>query len=63
MRTNIVIDDSLMQTALEVSGCKTKRKVIDEALKLLVQVRSQEAVRALKGRLKWEGNLEAVRRD
>ena len=63
MRTNVVIDDSLIQQALKVSGCKTKKKVIDEALKLLVRVRGQETIRNLKGKLRWEDDLAAMRHD
>ncbi|MCI5116278.1 MAG: type II toxin-antitoxin system VapB family antitoxin [Candidatus Electrothrix sp. AW1] len=63
MRTNIVVDDSLMAEAMRLSGIKTKKGVIDQALRLLVQVKRQEAVRQLKGKLSWEGNLEEMRRD
>ncbi|CAK8723001.1 MAG: type II toxin-antitoxin system VapB family antitoxin [Candidatus Electrothrix sp. AW2] len=63
MRTNIVVDDSLMAEAMRLSSIKTKKGVIDQALKLLVQVKRQEAVRQLKGKLSWEGNLEEMRRD
>ncbi|MCI5193975.1 MAG: type II toxin-antitoxin system VapB family antitoxin [Candidatus Electrothrix sp. AU1_5] len=63
MRTNIVVDDSLMAEAMRLSSIKTKKGVIDQALRLLVQVKRQEAVRQLKGKLSWEGNLEEMRRD
>ncbi len=63
MRTNIVFDDSLMAEAMRLSSIKTKKGVIDQALRLLVQVKRQEAVRQLKGKLSWEGNLEEMRRD
>jgi Arc/MetJ family transcription regulator len=63
MRTNIVVDDSLMAEAMRLSGIKTKKGVIDQALRLLVQVKRQEAVRQLKGKLSWEGNPEEMRRD
>ena len=63
MRTNIVVDDSLMAEAMRLSSIKTKKGVIDQALRLLVQVKRQEAVRQLKGKLSWQGNLEEMRRD
>lgn len=63
MRTNIVVDDSLMAEAMSLSSIKTKKGVIDQALRLLVQVKRQEAVRQLKGKLHWEGDLEETRRD
>ena len=63
MRTNIVVDDSLMAEAMRLSSIKTKKGIIDQALRLLVQVKRQEAVRQLKGKLHWEGDLEEMRRD
>jgi Arc/MetJ family transcription regulator len=55
MRTNIVIDDELMDEALKVTGLKTKRAVVEEGLKLLVKLRRQEQIRKLFGTLKREG--------
>jgi Arc/MetJ family transcription regulator len=63
MRTNIVVDDNLMVEALKLSGIKTKKGVVEEALKLLVQVKRQEAIRKLRGKLNWEGNLSEMRLD
>jgi Arc/MetJ family transcription regulator len=62
VRTTIDIDDRLMRQALRASGRATKRAVVDEALKLLVQTRSQASIRKLRGRIRWEGDLEASRR-
>lgn len=61
MRTNIDIDDRLMQQALRASGRTTKRGVVDEALRLLVQTRSQRGIRKLRGRIRWQGDLEVSR--
>ena len=61
MRTNVVIDDELMAQALASTGLKTKRAVIDEALRALVALKAQESVRQLRGRLSWEGNLNDLR--
>lgn len=63
MRTNIVIDDELMMEALKTSGYKTKKEAVEEALKLLIAMKNQARVRELRGKLKWEGNLEEMRKD
>jgi Arc/MetJ family transcription regulator len=63
MRTNIVIDQKLMDEALRLTGAKTKRRVVEYALRLLVQIKQQERLRALRGKLEWTGDLDAMRRD
>ena len=63
MRTNIEIDDKLMKDALKATGSKTKREVVELGLRTLVQLRAQEKVRQLKGKITWEGNLNAMRTD
>ena len=61
MRASVVLDDQLMSEALEITGMKTKRAVIEEALRTLVRLKKQERVRALRGKLEWEGSLSALR--
>jgi len=61
MRTNIVIDDSLMSDALEATGLKTKKEAVEQGLKLLVKKNKQEALRKLRGKLNWEGSLDDMR--
>jgi Arc/MetJ family transcription regulator len=61
MRTNIVIDDKLMEDALEVTGLKTKREAVELALKTLINLKKQENIKTYKGKLKWEGDLEEIR--
>ena len=61
MRTNIVIDDHLMADALKASGCKTKKEAVEEALRLLVRRSQQQEIRKLRGRVRWEGDLEEMR--
>ena len=61
MRTSVVIDDRLMLRALRASGCRTKRSAIEAGLRLLVQVNSQKKLRALKGRITWDGDLARMR--
>ena len=63
MRTNVVIDDDLMESALKTSGIKTKKDAIEEGLKLLVQMKGQEKIRGYRGKLKWTGSLEEMRLD
>lgn len=63
MRTNIDIDDDLMREALAVTGLPTKRSVVEEALRRLIMLKRQQAVRSLRGRLRWEGDLDDMRRD
>ncbi len=63
MRTNVVIDDKLMNGALKVSGLKTKKDVIEAGLKLLVKFKSQSKTRKYRGKLKWSGNLDEMRTD
>lgn len=61
MRTNVVIDDKLMQSALKASGLKTKKAAIEEGLKLLVQLNQQVKIKTLRGKLSWSGNLDEMR--
>ena len=63
MRAQVVIDDKLMEDALRVTGLKTKREAIDLALRTLLQMHSQKEIRALRGKLDWEGDLETMRND
>lgn len=63
MRTNIVIDDQLMTEAQRLTGITTKKGVVEAALKLLVQLKQQETVKAWRGKLQWEGDLESMRLD
>ena len=61
MRTNIVIDNSLMRQAMKATGLSTKKAVVEEGLRLLVKVKGQEGVRRLRGKIVWEGDLSAMR--
>ena len=63
MRTNIVIDDKLMKKALKISGLQTKKAVVEEALNLLIHIKNQKALRKLRGKLKWAGDLNQMRTD
>ena len=61
MRTNIVIDDELMERALRVSGLPTKRAAVEEGLRLLIAIKSQAELRRLRGKVRWEGDLDTLR--
>jgi len=64
MRTNIDIDDRLMAEPMKAAGKSTKKETVKEALELLVRIRrDQKKIRDLYGKIKWEGDLDAMRRD
>ena len=61
MRTNVEIDDNLMQQAMAASGKSTKKAVVEEALRLIVQLKRQEGIKRLFGNVRWQGNLDEMR--
>ena len=63
VRTNIVIDDKLMADTLRATGLRTKREVVELGLKTLLQLRRQGELKKLRGKVDWQGDLEAMRRD
>ena len=63
MRTTIVIDDDLLESAMRATGAKTKREVVALGLATLVRLKSQEEIRGLRGKLRWTGDLDEMRRD
>jgi Arc/MetJ family transcription regulator len=63
MRTNIVIDDRLMADALKLTGIKTKREAVELGLKSLIRQKKQQDIRKFRGKLKWEGDFDAMRTD
>jgi Arc/MetJ family transcription regulator len=63
MRTNVVIDDQLMEEALLLSGFRTKKAAIEAGLRLLIRFSRQEKVRNFRGKLKWSGDLDKMRAD
>jgi Arc/MetJ family transcription regulator len=63
MRTNIVIDDKLMQDTLRATGLKTKREAVELGLRTLLRLRRQAEIRRYRGKLPWEGDLDALRTD
>ena len=63
MRTNIEIDDKLMSDALRLTGLKTKKEAVELGLRTLLRLRQQEELRRFRGKLQWEGDLNAMRTD
>ena len=61
MRTNIVIDDQLMRAAMHAGRFRTKRAAVEAGLLLLSQVRAQASIRKLRGKIRWQGDLTAMR--
>jgi len=63
MRTNIVIDEKLMKETLRLTGLKTKREAVELGLRTIVRLRKQEDIRRFRGKLPWQGDLDAMRTD
>lgn len=63
MRTNIIIDDTLMTDALKASGVKTKKEAVELGLRTLIKLNQQRKLRSMKGRMEWRGDLDAMRSD
>ncbi|MGO9593148.1 MAG: type II toxin-antitoxin system VapB family antitoxin [Steroidobacteraceae bacterium] len=63
MRTNIVIDDKLMKETLRLTGLKTKREAVELGLRTVVRLRKQDEIRRFRGKLNWQGDLDAMRTD
>lgn len=62
MRTNIVIDDKLLSDTLRATGLKTKREAVELGLKTLLRLKQQSEIKELRGKITWEGDLDAMRR-
>jgi Arc/MetJ family transcription regulator len=61
-RTNIELDDDLVEQAMDLTGARTKREVVDIALRRLVDKGSLfRSIRGLRGKLAWQGDVEAWR--
>ena len=63
MRTNIVIDDRLMQQTLQATGLKTKREAVEAGLRTLLRLSQQAELRRLRGKVDWKGDLDSMRKD
>ena len=58
----LAIDNALIRDALQATGARSKREVVELGLRTLIQLKQQEALRAYRGKLPWEGDLETLRR-
>jgi len=63
MRTNIEIDESLIKEAMKASGLTTKKATVEEGLRLIISLKKQEGIKSLRGKVKWEGDLDQMRTD
>jgi len=61
VRTNIVIENRLIQQAMRATGLQTKRAVVEAGLRMLIQVKAQTGIRRLRGKVAWKGNLDEMR--
>ncbi len=61
MRTNIELDDDLMEQALRISKFKTKKEVVNEALRQYVAALKKKQLLFLRAEGTWEGDLEKMR--
>ena len=62
-RTNVVLDDNLVEDCIKATGIKTKKALIDHALRELLRHENQIKILDLKGNINWEGNLDEWRQD
>ncbi len=63
MRTNIEIEESLITEAMKASGLTTKKATVEEGLRLIISLKKQEGIKSLRGKVKWEGDLDQMRTD
>ena len=62
MRTNIVLNDKLIDEAMKLSHAKTKKQVVELALENFIKYMKRQNMRLLFGKVKWEGDLEEMRK-
>ncbi len=63
MRTNIVLDEDLIAEAQALTGITTKRGVVEEGLKTVIRLKKQRGIKAWRGKLAWDDDLDAMRTD
>jgi Arc/MetJ family transcription regulator len=61
MRTSIVLDEELIKQARKLTDLSTKKAIVDEALRTLIRVKKQEQILSLRGKIRWEGDLDQSR--
>ena len=63
MQTTIFIDEKLMQETLLLTGLTSESAAVELGLRMVVRLKQQEKIREIRGKLPWEGNLDAMRSD
>ncbi len=58
MRTNIVLDDELVRKAFSLSGAKTKKDLVHEALEELIAAREKQDLRELRGKITFRRDYD-----
>ena len=61
MKTNVDLDEQLVEKAKRVTGLKTKKELVNHALSELVRKKDQKQVLSLRGKVSWVGNLDEMR--
>ena len=61
MRTNIELDDDLVSQGLQISGLRTKKELVNTALREFVRRSDQRKILELRGKIQWEGDLNLMR--
>lgn len=61
-RTNIYLEDELVAKGWEITGLRTKRELVDFALRELIRKEDQKSILSLEGTVRWDGNLDNIRK-
>jgi Arc/MetJ family transcription regulator len=61
-RTNIILDEGLIEAGLKATGLKTQKELVDFALRDLLRREAQKKILGLRGKVKWEGDLSVIRK-
>ena len=62
-RTNVVLDEKLVEDCIKATGIKTQKALIDHALRELLRHENQVKILDLKGSINWDGDLDEWRKD
>lgn len=61
MKDDLLINEKLIEEAINVTGLQNKQEVIELGLKTLIKLKQQEKIKNYRGKLQWDGNLEELR--
>ena len=62
MRTNIELDEKLVEEAMKLTDSKTKKELVNYALKELVRKKKRKKLLEKEGNVEWDGSLEKMRK-